>query len=47
VPWDRASLTVVVVLCAIEALVHLAFVNAYGYHGDELYFLGVSGRRPW
>ncbi len=37
--WDRASLRVVLGSCAVKALVHLAFVNRYGYHGDELYFL--------
>ena len=37
--WDRASLAGVVSLCAAKALVHLALVNRYGYHGDELYFL--------
>lgn len=29
----------VVGLCAVKALLHLALVNRYGYHGDELYFL--------
>ncbi len=33
--WDRASLAVVVGLCAVKALVHLALINRYGYHGDE------------
>jgi 4-amino-4-deoxy-L-arabinose transferase-like glycosyltransferase len=42
--WDRKSLRVVLSLCALKALVHLAFVNRYGYHGDELYFL-ECGRR--
>ncbi len=37
--WDRASLAVVLSLCAVKALVHLALVNRYGYHGDELYFV--------
>ncbi len=37
--WDRASLAVVVSLCAVKALLHLALVSRYGYHGDELYFL--------
>lgn len=43
-PWDRASLSIVVSLCAAKALVHLALVNQYGYHGDELYFI-ECGRR--
>jgi hypothetical protein len=30
---------VVAVLCAAKALVHLALVERYGYHGDELYFI--------
>jgi hypothetical protein len=42
--WDRASLHVVLGLCAGKALVQLACVNRYGYHGDELYFL-ECGRR--
>ncbi len=37
--WDRASLAVVVSLCAVKALLHLALVSRYGYHGDELYFV--------
>jgi len=37
--WERSSLHVVVGLCALKALVHLAFVKRYGYHGDELYFI--------
>jgi hypothetical protein len=37
--WDRTSLRVVLVSCALKALVHLAFVTRYGYHGDELYFI--------
>jgi hypothetical protein len=36
---DRATIHVLVGLCALKALVHLALVNRYGYHGDELYFL--------
>lgn len=43
-PWSRASLLVVVGLCALKALVHLATANQYGYHGDELYFV-ECGRR--
>ncbi|MEO8180447.1 MAG: glycosyltransferase family 39 protein [Deltaproteobacteria bacterium] len=38
-PWERASLVVVLALCAAKAFVHLALVTRYGYHGDELYFL--------
>lgn len=37
--WDRASLAVVAALCSIKVLVHLALIDRYGYHGDELYFL--------
>jgi hypothetical protein len=37
--WDRASLAVVTSLCALKTLVHVALVNRYGYHGDELYFV--------
>ena len=37
--WDRVSLTVVVGLCMIKAIVHLTVANGYGYHGDELYFI--------
>ena len=37
--WARASVAVVVCLCAVKALVHLVLVNRYGYHGDELYFV--------
>jgi len=43
-PGDRGSLAVVVGLCALKVLVHLALVNRYGYHGDELYFV-ECGRR--
>lgn len=39
VPWSRASLLVVGTACLVEVVVHLALVNEYGYHGDELYFL--------
>lgn len=37
--WDRATLAVVVGLCALKVLVHLALAQRYGYHGDELYFI--------
>jgi predicted membrane-bound mannosyltransferase len=37
--WGRASLAVVIGLCASKVLVHLVVVGRYGYHGDELYFL--------
>jgi len=37
--WTRASLTVVLGLCALNTLVHLVLVNRYGYHADELYFI--------
>ena len=40
--WSRASLAVVVAACFVEVAVHLALVNEYGYHGDELYFLDCS-----
>ncbi len=39
-PWWR----VVALLCALKALLHLALVQRYGYHGDELYFV-ECGRR--
>jgi hypothetical protein len=39
VPWSRTSLLVVGTACLVELVVHLALVNEYGYHGDELYFL--------
>ena len=38
-PWDSSTLAVVVALCAVKPLVHLAVVNRYGYPGAELYFL--------
>lgn len=41
---DLPSVRIVVGLCVLKALVHLVFVNRYGYHGDELYFL-ECGRR--
>jgi 4-amino-4-deoxy-L-arabinose transferase-like glycosyltransferase len=37
--WEHASLAVVVSLCALKTLAHLALVQHYGYHGDELYFI--------
>lgn len=37
--WESTSLVVVSSLCTLKALVHLAVVSRYGYHGDELYFL--------
>jgi 4-amino-4-deoxy-L-arabinose transferase-like glycosyltransferase len=37
--WDRASLAIVTAACALKVFVHLALVNRYGPHGDELYFL--------
>ena len=36
---DRAAFAVVAGLLTLKALLHLAFVSRYGYHGDELYFL--------
>jgi hypothetical protein len=36
---DPATFAVVAGLLAFKALLHLAFVTRYGYHGDELYFL--------
>jgi 4-amino-4-deoxy-L-arabinose transferase-like glycosyltransferase len=37
--WDRASIAIVLGLCAAKVLLHLALINRYGYHGDELYFI--------
>lgn len=38
-PWERRAIALVLSLLAAKALVHLALVTRYGYHGDELYFL--------
>jgi hypothetical protein len=43
----RLALAVVVGLCALKALVHLALVDRYGYHGDELYFLECGRQLAW
>lgn len=46
-PWDRKSVAVVVGLTAAKLVVHLALVNRYGYHGDELYFIECGRHLAW
>ncbi len=45
--WDRTTLVLVLALCAVKALVHLAVVHRYGYHGAELYFLECGRHLAW
>jgi hypothetical protein len=35
----RGPLLAVAVLCALKVSLHLALINRYGFHGDELYFI--------